>query len=75
MEFDTPEIAAEFYYAAHKYNCIDALEFIKGYMLKEVNPKNSTVFYDIAQLHENHELKEACIKVSVDFMRIYSQDR
>lgn len=81
VEFDTPEIAVEFYYAAHKYNCIDALEFIKAYMLKEVNPENSTVFYDIAQLYENYELKEACIKVSLLFryffhvIRIYSQDR
>lgn len=67
VEFETPEFAAEFYYAAHKYNSNDALEFIKAYMLKELSPENSTVFYDIAYLYDNIKLKEACLKVSSIF--------
>uniref|UniRef100_A0A336MHY4 CSON001964 protein n=1 Tax=Culicoides sonorensis TaxID=179676 RepID=A0A336MHY4_CULSO len=63
IEFETPEIAAEFYYTAHKYNSKDALKFIKDFMLKELNPQNATIFYDIAYLYEDFELKEACIKV------------
>lgn len=64
VEFESPEIAAEFYYASHKYNSKDALNFIKDYMLKEINSENATIFYDIAYLYDNIELKEACIKVS-----------
>ncbi|XP_063708482.1 BTB/POZ domain-containing protein 2-like [Culicoides brevitarsis] len=63
VEFETPEMAVEFYYAAHKYNCLDALEFIKNYMLTEVNAENCTSFYAVAHLYENSELKAACAKI------------
>lgn len=66
VEFNTPEAAADFYYAAHKYNCIDALEFITQYMLKELNPENAVVFYADACLYENRELREACVKIFSD---------
>lgn len=67
MDIKTAKTSAEFYHAAHKYNALDALVFIKSYMLREVNSENAIIFYDVACLYENQELKDACVKVAINF--------
>lgn len=72
MEIASTEIAGEFYYAAHKYNTTDALEFIKAYMLKEAKPENAIPFYVIACLYDNQELQDTCVKVELSFRNVFT---
>lgn len=54
---------AEFFHAAHKYNCKDALKHAKNYMMKNINAQSSIICYEIAVLCDIPDLKEACKKV------------
>lgn len=63
VEFDHPNTVAEFYSAAHKYICKDALIFAKDYMTKELNPQSAIIFYETAVFYDIPDLKEACLKV------------
>lgn len=72
VDFETLEIAVEFYHAAHKYNVIDALELIKNTMLMEAKPVNAIYFYEIACVYENQKLKETCLKVTLNFQKTFS---
>lgn len=63
MQFDNADTATEFYHAAHKYNCLEALKLVKNYMKENVNINTATNYYETAVLYDFPDLKEACEKV------------
>lgn len=63
VKFNDPEIVTEFYHAAHKYNCKDAVNYAKDYMLENLDLQNSTVYYETAVLYDITDVKTAALKV------------
>lgn len=53
----------QFFYAAHKYNCKEALNMVKDYMRTSVDEKSAVIYYETAKLYEFPDVKLACEKV------------
>lgn len=56
-------MVAQFYQAADKYNCTEALKFVRSYMTENVNIKSAVIYYEIAVLYDLLDLKKACEEV------------
>lgn len=63
VKFDDSDTVADFFHAAHKYNCRDTLERTQDYLMSSVDVKSSIIYCEIAHLCDIPELKKACVKV------------
>ncbi|XP_063700002.1 BTB/POZ domain-containing protein 1-like isoform X1 [Culicoides brevitarsis] len=63
VEFHDSNALVEFYAAAHKYICSDAMIFAESKMMKEVDSHNVISFYQTAILYELPDLKKKCLDV------------
>ncbi|XP_063710051.1 uncharacterized protein LOC134838450 isoform X2 [Culicoides brevitarsis] len=62
VKFENSIEICRFYYAAHKYNCKEALKFIHEAALDRLDLTNCLVFYETALLHDDCSLKDAALK-------------
>lgn len=67
VKFESPRTVAEFYHAADKYICMDALNFCKNYMIQKLDLQSSIVYIETAVLFNIPDLKKACLMVSLLF--------
>uniref|UniRef100_A0A336L1T4 CSON002000 protein n=1 Tax=Culicoides sonorensis TaxID=179676 RepID=A0A336L1T4_CULSO len=62
---ENPFTLSEFYRVAHLYNCKSAMDFAKRQMMCQLNSQSSTVFYEVADVYDINDLKEACLNVFI----------
>lgn len=63
VKFVDSETVTEFLRAAHEYDCKDALKLAKDYMMRNIDAQSSRTYFEIAELYDFPDLKEAIEKV------------
>ncbi|XP_063708571.1 uncharacterized protein LOC134837157 [Culicoides brevitarsis] len=63
IQLKNAQNVSDFYYAAQKYACKDALLFVHEVAINSLCLNNCLVFYETASRHSDDTLKAACIQI------------